>query len=284
MRVETGHSTTTEPPLTQDESGAQPELAAYRLHHSPLPIVCAPGARAWMDATDQRYAYRCLPLLIANQAGWLVLNDQPIECIWNGTRESSGVRIRQLDRKAPRPSVMSHFGEGIITWHIPYLFRTSPGFNLLVRGPANWPKDGVQALEGLVESDWATATFTMNWKITRPKRWIRFDAGEPVCMIVPQHRGLLETFRTRLDDLANNPELSEAHRRWSESRSRFLVQLRVHGSDAAGHKWQKDYFQGRAPGAESRQPQHQTVLKLRPFAPQPRQPQAGAPRPDGDDR
>jgi hypothetical protein len=242
------------------------ELTAYRLHHAPLPLVCAPGARAWMDATDQRYAYRCLPLLIANQSGWFVLNDQPIECLWDGTREASGVRIRQRDPKAARPSITSHFGEGIITWHIPYLFRTPPGYNLLVRGPANWPKDGVQALEGVVEADWTSATFTMNWKITRPRRWIRFGAGEPICMVVPQRRGELESFETRVADLASNPELHEAHRQWSESRSRFLVQLRVNGSDAAGRKWQKDYFQGRSPGADTRTTQHQTVLKLRPFS------------------
>jgi Family of unknown function (DUF6065) len=29
--------------------------------------------RAWMDATDQRFAYRCLPLNIANAHGWEIL-------------------------------------------------------------------------------------------------------------------------------------------------------------------------------------------------------------------
>jgi hypothetical protein len=241
------------------------ELTAYRLHDSSVRLVCAPTEREWMDATDQRYAYRCLPLLIANQAGWFVLNDQPFECIWDGTRHLSGVRIRRLDKQGPRLSVTSHFGSGIVTWHIPYLFRTSPGFNLLVRGPSNWPKDGIQALEGVVESDWASATFTMNWRLTRSKRWVRFDAGEPVCMIVPQRRGELEAFETEVRDLASNRELNEAYNRWSESRSQFLARLHVHGAEVAG-KWQKHYFQGHSPGAGRRTSEHQTVLKLRPFA------------------
>ena len=76
--------------------------------------------------------------------------------------------------------VQSHFGEGVITWNIPFLFRTSPGYNLLVRGPSNWIKDGVQALEGIVETDWAVQTFTMDWKFTRPRRWVRFEADEPI--------------------------------------------------------------------------------------------------------
>jgi hypothetical protein len=218
-----------------------------------------------MDATDQRYAYRCLPLLIANQAGWFVLNDQPVECIWDGTRELSGVRIRRLDKKTAAGSITSHFGEGIVTWHIPYLFRTPPGYNLLVRGPANWPKDGIQPLEGLVETDWSSASFTMNWKITRARRWVRFDAGEPICMIVPQRRSELECFRTEVRELASDPELAAAHRRWSESRAQFLAKLKVREPAAVERKWQKDYFQGRAAGADNVTSQHQTVLKLCPF-------------------
>jgi hypothetical protein len=252
-------------PAADPAAAAGPELIAYRLHHAPLPLVCAETSREWMDATDQQYAYRCLPLLIANQAGWFILNDQPIECIWDGTRALSAVKIRCLDRHAPKPSLTSHFGDGIVTWHIPYLFRTSPGYNLLVRGPSNWPKDGVQALEGLVEADWTAATFTMNWKITRPRRWVRFEAGEPICMIVPQRRGELESFRTRAADLSSDPDLSEAHRLWSESREQFLARLHVGDPEATTRKWQKDYFQGRAPGATSAVRQHQTVLRLRRF-------------------
>jgi Family of unknown function (DUF6065) len=43
------------------------------------------------------------------------------------------------------------------------VFRTPPGCNLYVRGPANSPKDGIAALEGIIETDWSEATFTMNW-------------------------------------------------------------------------------------------------------------------------
>ena len=268
MPGDSGEREATQAIPVQPADGDRLALTAYRLPPSPLPLVCAPTAREWMDATDERYAYRCLPLLIANQSGWLILNDQPIECFWDGTGPLTGVRVRRLDKHAPRASVTSHFGSGVITWHIPYIFRTSPGYNLLVRGPANWPKDGAQALEGVVESDWASATFTMNWKITRPKRWIRFDAGEPVCMVVPQRRGELEAFETDIRDLESNPELRDAYNRWSESRSEFLARLHVHGAQAAG-KWQKHYFQGHSPGAGTRSDHHQTVLKLRAFGSEP---------------
>ena len=262
------------------DAPAGPELLAYRLHAGAPPLVCAPSSRAWMDATDERFAYRCLPLLIANQAGWFVLNDCHFEAIWDGKQDPSGVRIRHLSKHATG-SVTSHFGDGIITWHISYLFRTPAGYNLLVRGPSNYPKDGVQALEGIVESDWSYATFTMNWKLTRTDHWVQFEKGEPICMLVPQRRGELETFRPVLRDLKDNPELSEGHTAWSQSRSEFLATLRQGGPEAADAKWQKHYFQGRSPhGATSTA--HQTVLALQPFPAPERRPEQDAPsRPAG---
>ena len=40
--------------------------------------------RDWMDATPNRYAYRCLPLTIVNQTGWLVKNPVGFTAIWDG--------------------------------------------------------------------------------------------------------------------------------------------------------------------------------------------------------
>ncbi len=249
---------------SSDGSARSLTMTAYRTTPSGPPIVPATKLRTWMDATDERFAYRCLPLLIANQAGWFILNEHAFEAIWDGTAALSAIRIRSVGPLGPTRAV-SHFGSGVLTFHIPYVFRTPPGYNLLVRGPANWPKDGIQALEGLVETDWAAATFTMNWKFTRARRWVRFEAGEPICLVVPQRRGELETFDPAVRDLAENPDLEAAHRAWSASRSRFLAGLRTREPEAVAIKWQKDYFQGRAPDGTRAAGQHQTVLKLKPF-------------------
>ena len=170
-----------------------------------------------------------------------------------------------VDKTKPSRMVQSHFGEGVITWNIPFLFRTSPGYNLLVRGPSNWIKDGVQALEGIVETDWAVQTFTMNWKFTRPRRWVRFEADEPICMVVPQRRGELESFLTRLTPLDRSPELNEAFTEWSRSRDRFQVISKLKGSQANEQQWEKHYFRGQAPGLEQTSEDHQVGLSLRPF-------------------
>ena len=169
---------------------------AYELHpRHGVEIVPASPSRDWMNSTSGRFANRCLPLLMANQAGWLILNAATVRVRWHGGDGPDSVEIDHDSQSWFHPT--SHFGHGVITWNIPFLFRTPPGFNLLVRGPANQPKHGIACLEGIVETDWTPATFTINWKFTRRRVWATFKAGEPLCFLVPQRRGELEEFIPR---------------------------------------------------------------------------------------
>lgn len=238
----------------------QPYLTAYHLYDGApsMQIVPAPRQREWMDATPQKFAYRCLPMLLASQAGWLVLNSHAIRVTWNGGVDKSAIRIEYKDGAGPGMAT-SHFGSGILTFSMPYIFRSSPGYNLLVRGPANLPKDGISPLEGLVETDWTSSSFTMNWKITRKNEPIIFDVGEPIAQLVPQKRGELESFQTHMHSINDEPEILEAYTAWSQGRSAFLNDLKVPGSEACKREWQKDYFQAKGV------PEHQTKLKLAAF-------------------
>ena len=242
----------------------EPALIAYSVNlQMPMRLVRAASTRAWMDATDTRFAYRCLPLLIANQSGWFVLNSHVIQAIWTGGDGKASLQIEYLEGSPPCPA-LSHFGHGILTWSLPYLFRTSPGYNLLVRGPINWPKDGAYPLEGVVESDWCAATFTMNWKLTRPNQLVTFDMDEPICMIVPQRRGELERFYPEIHDIESAPEISQHYQRWSRSRQQFLDDLKQPGTDAVKRGWQKDYLRGITTDGEHIR-EHETKLTLRDF-------------------
>lgn len=238
-------------------------LVAYRVSDLPLRLVPAPATRDWMDATSRRFAYRCLPLVVANQAGWLVVQDVAVRACWNGGARSEDLVVEQ-DPPAPPQVAVSHFGGGVLTWHVPFLFRTPPGYNLLVRGPANLPVDGAFPLDGIVEADWAVASFTMNWLLTRPGAWVVFPAGQPIAMIAPQARFEVERFDPEIRPLASAPELARAHRTWSEERRRFNEGLAHPGSAARRAGWQRHYFRGASP-AGFVAAEHQVKLDVRPF-------------------
>lgn len=218
-----------------------------------------------MDQTNHRFAYRCLPLLIANQNGWFILNTHHIRCMWNGGPRETDLSVinRGGPEGTPCPAV-SHFGHGVLTFNLNYLFRTTEGYNLWARGPANFPRDGICALEGVVETDWAVATFTMNWKLTAINHPIDFAPGEPICHIAPIKRGEVESFQPRVRDITTQPELAKAFEKWSQSRTHFNQQLQVPDSEAVHEQWQREYFQGYGPD-DIKAPQHQTKLTIKPF-------------------
>jgi uncharacterized protein DUF6065 len=245
------------------------ELLAFSFTRPLLPIVPAVRRRAWMDEAKDHWPNRCLPLLIANESGWTIPNPVPFEAVWNGDESPDGVQIEFSGRREPVPApVVSHFGFGVVTWSIPYVFRTPPGYNLLARGPANLPKDGIWPLEGVVETDWAFANFTMNWKFTRVDHPVAFEADEPFCMIVPQRRGELEAFEPRMREvqsdagLAAEFEIFEAGRQTMQINkflSKYVDELEAYKKD-----WEGDYYRGRAPSGRPAQT-HQTRLKLQEF-------------------
>ncbi len=262
-------------------------IIAYE-HHSGKDnrLTTAPVDRDWMDASPQRFAYRCLPLAIANQAGWFLHSPATFSAIWDGGLYGDAVRIEFEAPGYPPPAnpwaisidsttitkiaaarderVSSHFGVGTITFSLSFLFRTPPGINLWVKGPTNCLKDGIQALEGIVETDWLPATFTMNWKFTRPNHRVRFEKGEPICMIVPVPRGLAESLTPVRLPLTSDPALQKAHDDWLKARAEFIQKLAHRDPETVKRGWQRDYVHGISAGGV-KAPEHQTRLDLKEF-------------------
>ena len=247
-----------------DSSQAQDlELIAYQLWDPGLDIIVAPLRRDWMTSSPAHFAYRCLPMSMANEYGWLILSDQTIDILWNGSAGTSGLRIRTASEVSKNTPV-SHFGSGTVTWRIPYLFRTSPGYDLMVRGPANCCKDGICPLDGIIETDWADAPFTMNWMVTRPDWPIRFEKGEPIAMILPIRHAEIERFRPRLMHLRENPEVEAAHREWVKHRDETLSQLRTRKL-SPGSQWERRHYNGISARSEPGAADHRVHVRLRGF-------------------
>ena len=241
----------------------EPVFTAYRLNdQQTVHLVPADIDRAWMDGSPNRFAYRCLPLAIANQCGWVLTCPCSFALYWYGGPLTSDLELR-FDGP-PDNTVQTHFGSGVLTFTVPFLFRTPPGVNLWVKGPANSPKDGIQALEGVVETDWSASTFTMNWKVTRAFEWVRFEKGEPFCMLVPVPRGLAEGFLPRIERIEANPALHGEYQRWEAGRRGFLQGLKELDPGAVKQGWQKDYFKGKTPDGRDIE-EHQTRLRIREF-------------------
>lgn len=220
--------------------------------------------RDWMDATPSRYAYRCLPLTIVNQTGWWIKNPVGFTAIWRGDTGPGSIDFR-FDCAAElwQGWINSQFGEGIITWNTPFLFRTKPqGSRLLVCGPANVFKANAHPLTALIESDWMSMSFTMNYKIMKPGEPVRFDVGEPLFQAIPLVGNVcadLEKASVTYQKLSEDPEVSRSYQEWHDGRRRFHEQKAM--GDIRGDDWQKDYFQGRDAIGREAPPDHMTKVR-----------------------
>jgi hypothetical protein len=93
------------------------KIKALKLRESPYEIRKAPSTREWMDQTREKNAYRCLPLTIANSSGWEVILSEDVIVTWDGGVMPSNCKVTKGEQHC-----VSHFGEGVITFHTNYLF------------------------------------------------------------------------------------------------------------------------------------------------------------------
>jgi hypothetical protein len=220
--------------------------------------------RDWMDATPQRHAYRCLPLTIMNQTGWWIKNPVGFTATWSGRNRPGDIDFRfDTSSQLWARWINSQFGEGIITWNAPFLFRTKPeGSRLLICGPVNYFKAYVHPLTALIESDWISMSFTMNWKMMVPHQPVRFEFGEPLFQAIPLACNVcadLEDASVSFQKLSDNPELLRAYLEWDQGRRRFHEQKAA--GDVKPDQWQKDYFQGRDAIGQAAPSHHMTKVK-----------------------
>lgn len=133
-----------------------------------------------------------------------------LQAYWNGGPLPQDVRIQADPGTPAQDAPVALFGQGTFTFHVPGLFRTSPGHNLWVGGSPNLAKDGVAALGGIIETDWAPYTFTMNWRFTRAGHVVRFEENEPLAFLFPLPRDLLDAVVPRIAPIDEAPSSSAA--------------------------------------------------------------------------
>ena len=228
-----------------------------KFHHlypdgSRLPIEQAHVDREWMNNTNMSYAYRCLPMTYANRHGWCFRLVEDVEAIWDGGdsakstiiltgREQNGMRVAD-----------NGTGNGIITFHLNAIPRTSKDWNLWIMGAPNLVIPGASPLGGIVESDWMFSSPTSNWKITEKDKIVTFRKGDPVFFFVPVHKTELEEFK--LEHLPLTDEMS----RHMNEHSQWRQETEAAGKGVFG----KMYLRGTNPDGSKPTWEHNHKVKL----------------------
>ena len=222
---------------------------------SSLRVVPSPLVRTWYS----HEMYNCVPLAIAGQLGWTVLNAAPFEVTWDGSDGPDGVT-----GVSDGAHVGSHFGHGLFTINTGFYVRTRPEVDLLVKPVPNLPKDGVSWLEGLIETDWFEGSFLVSARLTRQGHTVRWERDEPLFQMLPYPRGWLQRFRT--DVVTSGEEHAaffETADRWEERRHALATKLAR--GEAPDRTFDQCYRRGVRLDGGAAPASHQTRLDLPPF-------------------
>jgi hypothetical protein len=218
-------------------------------------IVQSSPQRKWMDETRDKYAYKCMPMTIANQSSWDVLCPYGAEIEWDGGDNLDSIRFAQVDEEPQSFNFISSiFGHGIVTFHVDFVIRTSENNSIYVKGPTNRIKHGIHPLEGIVETFWLPFTFTMNWKFTAPGKVI-FDKGEPMFTFFPINLNYIESFSLKTCSIQEDRPFECKYETYKESRLDYIAD-RCTG-------WQKFYNQGVLPYDQTKAEKHKNKITLK---------------------
>lgn len=160
-------------------------------------ISNSPKKRDWFTP----HFYRCLPLTIGNQYGFIIKSEFDFAFIWNGENGADSITFYFNDTEekinTQFPNIQSRFGSGIITIGTPFVLRTPPNINLMTINPPNYVIPNITVMTGVIESDNLRRRFAFNLKIQIPNVKVIIPAGTPIAAFIPIPRYFADSFKLK---------------------------------------------------------------------------------------
>lgn len=206
--------------------------------------------RSWFHS----HFYRCLPLVIGNNYGFIIKSEFSFSFEWDGGDypESTKLYIEEpLEEVSNKyPFIESHFGSGVITINPPFSLKTPPGINLFTINPPNYVIPNITVMSGAVETDNLTRNFTFNLKIQIPNIRVFVPANTPLAGFIPIPRYFADSFniingldlfeKEELDHEYNSRIKFHKIREETIKQNKTVDRLYYNGIDAFGNKY-KDH-------------------------------------------
>ncbi len=201
-----------------------------------LPIKPPKHKPWWQDNSKTRnHINHCLPLAMANSAGFYILSPATFVVEWDGDTQADAV-VKVIE-KMPCCEVDNHAAFGSFTIQPGFVPKTrQTGDFILIKGIPNERCTPYQCMEAMIEAWWSPAKFGLVFLLNQAGRFL-VNIGDPIAqMLVYKASGY------EIEASTNKPEM---HLKWEERRSRN------------GYTKDFDYLHGRYPDG-STEPSHLT--------------------------
>lgn len=189
--------------------------------------------------------YRCLPLAIGNQYGFIIKSEFAFDFEWNGGPDlyDTKVYVDLPDEESAKlfPSIMPHFGNGTFTINPPFTLRTPPGVNLMTMAVPNHVIPNLTVMTGVVEADNLRRNFTFNFRVQIPNWRIHVPAGTPLAAVMPIPRYYGDQFELKMAEDVFSPEVVAEEIKAQDDAAFKRVNVESNLKFGVG----RDYYQGR---------------------------------------
>lgn len=190
------------------------KISVYKLPKHPVKIEQTKVQRDWMDSTNNRHAYKCFPISIANTLGWSISFLEDIEFIWDGISDTTLDHIKVL--KAPDNVCNLDRGNATISFNTGIYFKTDQNTSIISIVPPNYFIDGATPFTSIMSTSFYEEAFPAAWRITRPNHKIIIPAGTPVATVIPLSLTSLSEIELEIQDKTFSQNEMEAKKNYLE--------------------------------------------------------------------
>ena len=157
------------------------EVEAYTIDQVDTNMEVVPGIceRSWFAP----HAYRCAPLKVANRAGWDLRISENVVVEWNGAPHSSDVKVIAGESVAE-----SVFGMGTFTLTVGYIWKLSPGWQLMVTPIPNGDLGDCEAMTAIMEPEILNYPWFLTMRMFSTGL-ARITSGQRVARVMPVRIG-----------------------------------------------------------------------------------------------
>ena len=137
--------------------------------------------RDWMDATDEKHAYRCFPVTQANVIGWSLSCSKDIVFTWDGKNDQTPNHVQI----SSPPGSYAGRGQSSISFDTGLTFKTDTDASLWVINPVNFFNDDFETMSSVISTSFYDHPLPLAIKARKANVETRIVAGTPIATIVP---------------------------------------------------------------------------------------------------
>lgn len=137
--------------------------------------------RDWMEAIQDKHAYRCFPVTQANVVGWNLTSTEDISFIWDGINDQSDQHVKITSPE----DAYSGRGQSTISLNTGLVFRTDQNVSIFTINPVNYFNEDFETMSNLISTSFYDNPLPLALKARKANEEIVIKSGTPIATIIP---------------------------------------------------------------------------------------------------